>query len=85
MPPEPDYIDYGMYVIYEGDTVYLDNKPIPTKKYDGQLLDAAAKSNSPRRRCRRPIPSNPPNGCRSAFSLSCLRNGATRSCSSSSR
>ena len=25
--PEPVYIDYGMNVIYEGDTVYVDNKP----------------------------------------------------------
>lgn len=47
LPPEPEYIDYGMNVVYEGDTVYVDNQPIPAKKYDGQLLEAAASVEQP--------------------------------------
>lgn len=38
---EPVYTDYGMNVIYEGDTVYVDGKPQSVEQYDGPILDAA--------------------------------------------
>jgi len=41
VPSEPVYTDYGMNVIYEGDTVYVDGKPVPAKQYDGPILEAA--------------------------------------------
>ena len=47
MPPEPDYIDYGMNVVYEGDTVYVDNKPVPAQQYSGPILEGAASIEQP--------------------------------------
>ena len=47
MPPEPDYIDYGMNVVYEGDTVYVDNKPVPAQQYSGPILEGAASIKQP--------------------------------------
>jgi hypothetical protein len=41
VPSEPVYTDYGMNVIYEGDTVYVDGKAMPTEQYDGPILKAA--------------------------------------------
>jgi hypothetical protein len=31
-----------MNVVYEGDTVYVDNKPVPVEQRDGPILDAVA-------------------------------------------
>ncbi len=45
-----------MNVVYEGDTVYVDNQPIPAKQYDGQLLEAAASVEQP----PPPLPSSDP-------------------------
>lgn len=39
--PDPVYIDYGMNVIYEGDTVYVDNQPIPASEYSQPMIDMA--------------------------------------------
>src|SRR4029079_4637898 len=39
--PDPVYIDYGMNVIYEGETVYVDNKPIPAAQYTQPMIDLA--------------------------------------------
>ena len=36
--PEPVYVDYGMNVVYENDTVYVDNQPIPTEQYSQPVL-----------------------------------------------
>ncbi|HEY2798953.1 MAG TPA: mu-protocadherin-cell-suface protein [Chthoniobacterales bacterium] len=47
VPEEPIYTDYGMNVIYEDDTVYVDGKPVPADKYDGSLLEAAATVEQP--------------------------------------
>ena len=41
VPSEPVYTDYGMNVIYEGDTVYVDGQAMPTEQYDGPILKAA--------------------------------------------
>jgi len=40
--PDPVYIDYGMNVIYEGDTVYVDNQPIPAAQYTQPIMEMAA-------------------------------------------
>jgi hypothetical protein len=42
MPPDPYYIDYGGEVIYEGDTVYVDNLAIPAADYTQSALQLAA-------------------------------------------
>jgi hypothetical protein len=47
MPPEPEYIDYGMNVVYEGDTVYVDNKPVPAEQYNGPILESVASAEQP--------------------------------------
>ncbi len=47
VPEEPQYIDYGMNVVYEGDTVYVDNKPVPVERRDGPILDAVASVQQP--------------------------------------
>ena len=47
MPPEPDYVDYGMNVVYEGDTVYVDNKPVLAEQYNGPILESAAAAEQP--------------------------------------
>jgi hypothetical protein len=41
VPSEPAYADYGMNVIYEDDTVYVDGKPVSKEQYDGPIIDAA--------------------------------------------
>ena len=41
VPEEPEYIDYGMNVVYEGDTVYVNNQPVPTEQYDGAITQKA--------------------------------------------
>ncbi|RBP38049.1 hypothetical protein DES53_11247 [Roseimicrobium gellanilyticum] len=47
-PPAPVYPDYGMTVIYEDNTVYVDNKPIPEEQYTGPIVEVAStKEQSP--------------------------------------
>ncbi len=45
--PDPIYIDYGMNVVYEGDTVYVDNKPIPAEQYSQPMIDLAVNVEQP--------------------------------------
>ena len=47
VPEEPEYVDYGMNVVYEGDTVYVDNQPVSTEQYDGALMENAATVEQP--------------------------------------
>ena len=53
------YIDYGMNVIYEGDTVYVDNKPIPAQQYSGPILQSAASVEQPAPPLPPPDPKQP--------------------------
>jgi hypothetical protein len=41
LTPDPVYIDYGMHVIYEGETVYVDNQPIPAAQYTQPMIELA--------------------------------------------
>jgi hypothetical protein len=36
-----------MNVVYEGDTVYVDNKPVPAQQYSGPILEGAASIEQP--------------------------------------
>ena len=45
--PDPVYIDYGMNVIYEGETVYVDNQPIPAAQYTQPMIDLAVNVEQP--------------------------------------
>ena len=45
--PEPVYVDYGMNVVYEDDTVYVDNQPIPTEQYSQPVIDLAVNVEQP--------------------------------------
>lgn len=47
IPPDPVYIDYGMNVIYEGDTVYVDNQPIPAEQYSEPMIELAVNAEQP--------------------------------------
>jgi hypothetical protein len=47
VPADPAYVDYGMNVVYEGDTVYVDNQPFPAEQYDKPTLEAAANVKQP--------------------------------------
>lgn len=42
--PKPVYADYGTTVVYEGDTVYVDNKPVPAKTYSEPIMEMATKA-----------------------------------------
>lgn len=37
--PPPVYADYGSTVVYEGDTVYLDNQPMPVAQYTQPTIE----------------------------------------------
>jgi hypothetical protein len=52
--PEPVYIDYGVNVIHEGETVYVDNEPIPARQYTQPMLELAVNVEQP------PPPMPPP-------------------------
>ena len=54
--PDPVYIDYGMNVIYEGETVYVDNQPIPAAQYTQPMIDLAVNVEQP----PPPLPPPPP-------------------------
>ncbi|MCE9520459.1 MAG: mu-protocadherin-cell-suface protein [Verrucomicrobia bacterium] len=45
--PDPVYIDYGMTVVYEGETVYVDNQPIPSAQYTQPMIDLAVNVEQP--------------------------------------
>jgi hypothetical protein len=47
VPTDPTYVDYGVNVVYEGDTVYVDNQPFPAEQYDKPILEAAANVKQP--------------------------------------
>ena len=90
--PDPIYIDYGMNVIYEGETVYVDNQPIPAAQYTQPMIDLAVNVEQPPpplppapAQGRAPSRGQPRSGCRSVSSLSRKRREAIPSCSSSSR
>ena len=44
---EPVYVDYGMTVVYEGETVYVDNKPMPAAEYSAPIIAMAAEVEQP--------------------------------------
>ncbi len=41
-PSDPVYTDYGVNVVYDGDTVYVDNQQYAAEQYDKPLVEAAA-------------------------------------------
>lgn len=45
--PEPVYIDYGMNVIYAGETVYVNNEPIPAVQYTQPMIELAVNVEQP--------------------------------------
>ncbi len=57
VPPDPTYVDYGVNVVYEGDTVYVDNQPFAAEQYDKPILEAAANVKQP----PPPLPPSDPN------------------------
>jgi hypothetical protein len=57
VPTDPTYVDYGVNVVYEGDTVYVDNQPFPAEQYDKPILEAAANVKQP----LPPLPPSDPN------------------------
>ena len=44
---DPVYADYGVNVVYDGDTVYVDNQPVAAEQYDKPLVEAAANVEQP--------------------------------------
>ncbi|MEO8616786.1 MAG: mu-protocadherin-cell-suface protein [Luteolibacter sp.] len=46
-PPQPVYIDYGTTVVQEGETVYVDNKPVPAEKYNEPVVNLAVNVEQP--------------------------------------
>jgi hypothetical protein len=57
VPSEPNYVDYGVNVIYDGDTASIDNQSIPAEQYDKPILEAAANVKQP----SSPLPPTDPN------------------------
>ena len=55
--PDPVYIDYGMNVIYEGQTVYVDDQPIPADQYSQPMIDLAVNVEQPPPPLPAPAPS----------------------------
>lgn len=47
VPTDPTYVDYGANVIYEGDTVYVDDQAFAVEQYDKPILEAAANAKQP--------------------------------------
>lgn len=45
--PDPYYPDYGMTVIYEGDTVYVDSQPVPAAQYVQPAVELAINVEQP--------------------------------------
>jgi hypothetical protein len=46
-PPAPVYVDYGTTVVYEGETVYVDNKPLPAEQYNEPVKQLATTVEQP--------------------------------------
>jgi hypothetical protein len=46
-PPPPVYIDYGMTVVQEKQTVYVDNKPVPAEQYNQPIVNLAVNVEQP--------------------------------------
>jgi hypothetical protein len=57
VPSDPNYVDYGVNVVYDEDTAYVDNQPIPAEQYDKPILEAAANVTQP----PPPLPPSDPN------------------------
>jgi hypothetical protein len=57
VPSDPVYTDYGMDVVYEDDTVYVDNQPVSAEQYDKPIMEAAANVQQP----PPPLPPSNPN------------------------
>jgi len=47
VPSDPVYVDYGANVVYDEDTVYVDNQPVPAEQYDKPILEAATNVEQP--------------------------------------
>jgi hypothetical protein len=45
--PAPVYIDHGATVVYEGETVYVDNKPMPAATYNEPIVALATTVEQP--------------------------------------
>lgn len=45
--PDPVYVDYGTTVVYEGDTVYVDDKPVPAETYNEPIEKLATTVEQP--------------------------------------
>ena len=45
--PDPIYLDYGMNVVYEGETVYVDNQPVPVEQYTQPVIELAVNVEQP--------------------------------------
>jgi hypothetical protein len=45
--PEPVYVDYGVNVIYEDETVYVNNKPTPADQYTQPIEELAVNVDQP--------------------------------------
>ena len=43
----PVYVDHGTTVVYEGETVYVDNKPIPAATYNEPIVNLAVSVEQP--------------------------------------
>lgn len=46
-PPAPVYIDYGTTVVQEGETVYVNNKPVPAEQYNEPVKELATTVEQP--------------------------------------
>ena len=58
-PSDPVYVDYGVNVVYEGNTVYVDNQPVPAEQYDKPILEAVANVKQPPPPLPPPDPNQP--------------------------
>jgi hypothetical protein len=45
--PDPVYIDYGTTVVYQGDTVYVNQQPMPVKEYTEPIINLAVTVEQP--------------------------------------
>jgi hypothetical protein len=57
VPADPAYVDYGVNVVFEEDTVYVDNQPVAAEQYEKPILDAATSVKQP----PPPLPPSDPN------------------------
>ncbi len=45
--PDPVFIDYGASVVYEGETVYVNNQPVPAAQYTQPMIELAVNIEQP--------------------------------------